>query len=338
MGFRIPQSKSPHVLVDPCAGDAHAIATLRDLWFGEERLCQSYNVFDAQIFALELEKERAQAAEARLSSSGPYGRWDTVYETDAFHVHIKPADGASLLFLNPPYDTDPVEGRLEQRFLRRWTQCLTPGEGLLMLIVPHYALAASAPFLACQYTDLRAWRFPDEQFVPFRQCVLVARRRAAALPDNDLDRKRIERWSEAPEVMPVLEPLASPALTAGGHRPGLTLETIPLDLEGLVQGFRPWQRSPMFGTDRTVHELIGARYEVAMPPRPAHIALALSAGMLNGKRLTPTGPGSLRSWSRDRFAGTSWWSRRNSTRRERSPGASRCSGRSSPFTRYASTR
>ena len=28
-----------------------------------------------------------------------------------------------------------------------------------------------------------------------------------------------------------------------------------------------------------------------MPPRPAHIALALSAGMLNGKRLAPNRPG-----------------------------------------------
>jgi hypothetical protein len=28
-----------------------------------------------------------------------------------------------------------------------------------------------------------------------------------------------------------------------------------------------------------------------MPPRPAHIALALAAGMLNGKRLVPNRPG-----------------------------------------------
>jgi hypothetical protein len=37
-----------------------------------------------------------------------------------------------------------------------------PGDGVLMFVVPHYALAASARFLACQYTDFRAWRFPDE--------------------------------------------------------------------------------------------------------------------------------------------------------------------------------
>ncbi|HEY0511538.1 MAG TPA: DUF6094 domain-containing protein, partial [Thermoanaerobaculia bacterium] len=292
MTFSLPQSRSPHVLVDPCAGDGEAIIGLRNLWFGEERSSQRYNVHDAHLFLVELEKDRFKAAEAKLSHfSSCGGRWDTVLEADAFHVDIKPNDGASLLFLNPPYDTDAVEGRLEHRFLKRWTGCLMPGAGLLMFVAPHYALKASATFLACQFSDLRAWRFPDDDFAPFRQCVLVARRRTAALPENGLDRKRIERWSEAPEVLPVLEELGAPAYGVRGEHPGLTLETIPLDVQGLVDGFRPWANSPMFGTHRSVGELIGARYEVAMPPRPAHIALALSAGMLNGKRLAPNRPG-----------------------------------------------
>jgi len=288
VSFSLPESKAPHALVDPCAGDAAAIIALRNLWFGETRICKSYNAHDAHLFVVELERERFKAANASLPFSNVYtGRWDTVLEADAFHVDIKQSDGASLLFLNPPYDTDPVEGRLEHRFLKRWTQCLMPGDGVLMFVVPHYALAASAGFLACHYTDYRAWRFPDEDFARFRQCVLLARRRSAALPENDLGRKRIERWSEAPESMPRLHPLGSPAFTVSGQHPGLRLDKMPLDIETLVAGFRGWDNSPMFGTDRSVEDLIGARYEVAMPPRPAHIALALSAGMLNGKRLTP---------------------------------------------------
>ncbi len=288
MTFSLPESRSPHVLVDPCAGDGAAISGLRNLWFGEERSSSRHNVHDAHLFLVELEKDRYKAAESRLSHFGSYGgRWDTVLEADAFHVDIKPNDGASLLFLNPPYDTDAVEGRLEHRFLKRWTGCLMPGVGLLMFVLPHYALKASATFLACQFTDLRAWRFPEDDFAAFRQCVLVARRRTAALPENDLDRKRIERWSEAPEVLPVLEELGAPAYGVRGEHPGLTLEAIPLDVQGLLDGFRPWANSPMFGTHRSVGELIGARYEVTLPPRPAHIALALSAGMLNGKRLAP---------------------------------------------------
>jgi hypothetical protein len=290
--FDLPDSRGPHVLVDPCAGDSEAIITLRNLWFGEERPCKNHNVHDARLFVVELEKDRFQATDRRLRFYSPYsGRWDTVLEADAFHVEIKPCDGASLLFLNPPYDTDPVEGRSEQRFLKRWTQCLMPGDGLLLFLVPHYALRASADFLARHYTDLRAWRFPEDDFAAFKQCVLMGRRRVSALPDNELDQKRIERWSEFPEVMPVLKNLTAPAFSVRGESPGLVLETVPLDLQSLVDRLRPWANSPMFGTNRSVNELIGARYEVAMPPRPAHIALALSAGMLNGKRLTPNQPG-----------------------------------------------
>ncbi len=69
------------------------------------------------------------------------------------------------------------------------------------------------------------------------------------------------------------------------------LAEIPLDLHGLLSGFRPWYRAGFAGLNRSVSDLIGAKFPVAQPPRPAHIALALSVGTLNGKRLTPNRPG-----------------------------------------------
>jgi hypothetical protein len=291
--FTIPESEDRHVLVDPCAGDGLAIASLRDLWFGSTRVEKRFGGLDARILAVELERQRFKAAYDRLSSwdTSRHQRWDTVVEADAFHLGFKPFDGASLLFLNPPYDTDKIHGRLEQRFLARLTQCLAPGDGLLIFLVPYYALEASASFLACNFSSHRAWRLPDPDFASFKQCVLLARRRASVLPDNDVDRARIVRWATSPESMPVLKKLASPVFTVGGQHPGLEVEALSLDVEGLLDGFRPWDRSPLFGTQRTVDELIGPKYEVAMPPRPAHIALALAAGMLDGKRLVPNRPG-----------------------------------------------
>src|SRR6185295_4572508 len=121
--FTLPESEDRHVLVDPCAGDGLAIATLRDLWFGSTRANQHYGVLDASILAVELEKQRFKAAYDRLSfwDTSRYRRWDTVVEADAFHLGFKPFDGASVLYLNPPYDTDKIHGRLEQRFLARLT-------------------------------------------------------------------------------------------------------------------------------------------------------------------------------------------------------------------------
>jgi hypothetical protein len=41
---------------------------------------------------------------------------------------------------------------------------------------------------------------------------------------------------------------------------------------------------------RPARDLVGARFETAVPPKPAHIALALSSGLFNGHRLEPNDP------------------------------------------------
>lgn len=278
-----PQEVS-HVLVDPCAGDGTAIAALRTLWFPEGKN-------EASIYAIELEQERAKALRKRLSRPEGGSLYDISLHCDAFHLEIEPEEGASLLFLNPPYDTDKVHGRLEQRFLERWTAALLPGDGVLLFLVPFYALQASAGFLARHYQAIRAFRFPAPDFEAFRQCVLVARKRSAPVPDNPLDQKRIERWAADAGAMPELPERPEPLFQIRAERAGLTLEEVPLDLHGLLSGFRPWYRAGFAGLDRGVADLIGAKFPVAQPPRPAHIALALSVGTLNGKKLQPNRPG-----------------------------------------------
>ncbi len=277
-----PQDEA-HVLADPCAGDGAAIAGLRKHWFPEHER-------DAAIFAVELEEQRARDHHQWLSLH--YGtRRDVSIHGDAFHVDITAQEGASLLYLNPPYDFDKVHGRLEQRFLERWTAALLPGDGVLMLVVPFYALQASARFLSRHYQDLRAWRFPEGLFEAYRQCVLVARRRSAPVRDNPLDERRVERWAADAGAIPELRDPAEAPFRVRAGRAGLKLDLLPLDLPGLVSAFKPWHRAGFAGLNRTVREMIGAKFPVAQPPRPAHIALALSVGTLNGKRLTPNRPG-----------------------------------------------
>lgn len=278
-----PQDE-PHVLVDPCAGDGAAVAALRKLWFEQPEE-------EAVIFAVELEELRARHLQSQLGLLQGGSRGDVSLHCDAFHVDITPQEGASLLFLNPPYDTDKVHGRLEQRFLERWTAALLPGHGILIFLVPFYALAASAAFLSRHYQEIRAFRFPPSSFEAFRQCALVARRRRAPVPDNPLDQRRIERWAADAGAMPELAQLETPLFHVHAEGAGLHLEKVPLDLHGLVSGFRPWHRAAFAGLNRGVSDMIGAKFPVAQPPRPAHIALALSVGTLNGKRLEPNRPG-----------------------------------------------
>ena len=278
-----PQDAS-HVLVDPCAGDGAAIAALRKLWFPESPC-------EASVYAVELEEKRAKALRMKLSLAEGGSLYDVSLHCDAFHVELKPDEGASLLFLNPPYDVDKVHGRLEQRFLERWTAALLPGDGVLLFLVPFYALEASAGFLSRHYQEIRAFRFPAPAFEAFRQCVLLARKRSAPVPDNPLDQKRIERWAADAGAMPELPESPAPLFEIRAETAGLDLAELPLDLHGLLTGFRPWYRAGFAGFNRGIGDLIGAKFPVAQPPRPAHIALALSVGTLNGKKLTPNRPG-----------------------------------------------
>ncbi len=272
----LERNSARHILVDPCAGGGEAIDTLCKLWFAGTPSQTATGTSPAgAIFAIEMEAGRYGQLKSRI----PHSRH---FHADAFRFTISRADeegcGASLLFLNPPYDTDRVHRRLEQRFLDRWTSCLAPGAGILVLLVPHPSLEASADHLACQFDNLRAWRLPAPLFAAFRQCVLVGRRRSFAIPEAELDRRRIERWAADPSLLPELGRQHAPLYSVAIESAELELTETALDLADLLAGFRPWADSPLVATDRTVRELIGAKSVVALPPRPAHIALALESG------------------------------------------------------------
>ncbi|HEX9668431.1 MAG TPA: DUF6094 domain-containing protein, partial [Thermoanaerobaculia bacterium] len=270
------RSGAQHLLLDPCAGEGEAIAALRRAWFED--------VGVATIAACEMEESRATALAGRLS-------WrDQRLHADAFTLLWRPSDhGASLLFLNPPYDTDPAFGRLEERFLRRFQDALAPG-GALMLLVPVASLAASAATLAQGFTDHRVFRFPDPEFGDFRQCVLVARRLAGELPGAGDVRERIERWAAAGgSLAPLPERAADPLVVPAGDY-GLNLIAASFDHRGTAEAFRPWDGLSV-GTDLEIGDLIGRQFPTALPPKPAHLALALAAGHFNGHRLEANDPG-----------------------------------------------
>jgi hypothetical protein len=280
-----PQGRT--YLVDPCAGDGTAILTLRRLWV--ESYCPEalhpagpWSIW-MTIQACELEEERAAALQRNLAPNA-----DSGYHGDAFRLcSLAPKDsGATVLYLNPPYDQDPEYGRLEHRFLLRFAQHLHSGAGFLFYLVPDYALEASADFLAREFLDLRAWRLPDPEFQAFRQVLLVGRRAAKPLASAAFART-ILAWSRDAGSLPVL-PEQCPDPYEIDPEAGFCLDysLAPYDLTAALEGYRPWKDVPV-GTSFSARELLGARYETAMPPKPVHIALALAAGMFNGHRLEP---------------------------------------------------
>jgi uncharacterized methyltransferase DUF6094 len=290
--LRWPEPEGPTFLLDPCAGEGTAIRTLRRLWL--ESYCPEpfrpaggwYNPLS--ILACELEAERAATLQGNLDPAA-----DAAYHGDAFRLSRTslPDTGATVLYLNPPYDQDPEYGRLEHRFLVRFAHHLHPGAGFLFYLVPYSALEPSAEFLARHFLDLRAWRLPEPEFSCFHQVLLVGRRARRPL-DSAAFAPQILAWAEDAGSLPVLpercpDPYVVPPSPETGY--SLAYDLAPYDLTAAVLGFRPWLDAPV-GTSLSARELLGARFETAMPPKPVHIALALSSGMFNGHLLKPNDP------------------------------------------------
>jgi hypothetical protein len=334
-----------------------------------------------------MEAGRAQALEKRLGAElgGQNGYRYHALHADAFSVMWEKwsRSGANVLYLNPPYGVDNWHGRLEQRFLARFTPLLASGEGILIFVVPHYALGASAAYLARHYEEISAYRFPDEDFAIFKQVVLIARRawHDLALPGGSGSGsglgegapaalvRQIEAWAADASLLPALPDYTSPlpptaagfdgagGLAGGGgpayrrlslaaHSQGGIgkIEVARFDVPALSQVARPWcvgtagagadpfrANAPTprpldpatptpgggvwqakartggdtpnpkggkaaasglaivgeSGLEKGLFDFVGQPFPVAMPPKPAHIAMALAAGVFNGKRLDP---------------------------------------------------
>lgn len=234
-----------------------------------------------------------EAERARSLKNGLSDHQDRAFHTDSFLLHpsYTAADRATVLFLNPPYDQDPEYGRLEHRFLLRFTQMLHPGAGVLLFLAPAHALATSAEHLARNYLELRAWRFPGEDFDSFGQVLLLGRRSGKPLTDTTMA-DTVRRWAEEPETLPELpEECPDPLELDVKPFPAFNLELYveELDVTAALEAHRPLGEE-VVGLNADATDLLGARFQTAAPPKPAHIALALSSGMFNGWPLAPNDP------------------------------------------------
>lgn len=294
-----------HLFVDPCAGEGEAVFELGRLMAppaeGDDH-GKKYPIHRAKVRACELEATRFFQLQKRAAC----GR-DEVAHGDAFRLKLGPESAAATVALfNPPYDTDPRYGRLEEKWLRRFGPVLRPG-GALLFVVPFYALAASAETLAQEFCDLTCFRFPGAFFDAFRQVVLVARRRAPLLvPDPALVAK-VLAWAGDSQTIPELPP-AGPALfeVAGvqhASMPHDAWHVQTLDERALRELHVPWQQTDRGGRLLPIPNVVPAddfvsllapRFPVATVPRPAHLAAGFASGVLSGARLRPTDPASGR--------------------------------------------
>lgn len=272
--------------LDPCAGDGSAILSIME----------ELNYPQGLLWSCEMEAQRANALRDHLKDDWNSSR--QAIHGDAFRVSFEQgySEGVSLLFLNPPYDTDKVHGRLEERFLDRFTHALAD-DGVLLFVVPFYALAASAETLGRFYTDLHCFRFPEEDF-GFKQVVLCARKAAVTLPfANPAVVAQVETWASD---VTTLAPWPDQPVVAlpENYNGGLSKwQRRSVDVKALKSKVQPWMHNGRNGgsltsvpgviPDLPVQDMLLRTYPVATPPRPAHIAAGIASGLFNGAHIEP---------------------------------------------------
>ena len=268
MGYRHRSVETLRIL-DPCCGAGDALARLADRMYRPGAVA-------IETYGVELHRERAEQAAGSL---------DHALSADLFATSI--ANGAfGLLLLNPPYDWDSSDKRVEHAFLRQTTRYLAE-RGLLVFIVPRPRLAVSARYLATHYERLRCWAFPDPERELFDQVVLMGYRRADPVPDAYSER-RVHEWAAGDP-----EPLSThryseytPATTPVGDILFATRTVDPVAAAAEARRSGLWASTEI--TD-TLWPARDGRTRPLMPLRRGHMAMLVAAGFLDNLVLEAEG-------------------------------------------------
>ena len=286
-------------VVDPCAADGAAVFAVV-----EAMLCGA-DATPVRYYLAEMEATRFSGLTARWHGLAKQSHETSkIRHGDAFRIQIGRDEkhrGASLVFLNPPYDVDKRYQRTEARWLARFTDALCE-RGVLAFVLPYYALAACADMLSTQYIGLRCYRFPDADFDVYRQVVLFAYRRGDALlaPDPDVH-AQVMAWSvsvdDMPELAANLAPVMNvPSLNQEDGGCGLTWILEPLDVDAIVADWKPWRSSTRDGGLKLIPGVLpedGVRgmhaqtFTVAMPLGFGHVPPAIACNVFDGITIEP---------------------------------------------------
>ena len=253
----------PRRLLDPCCGTGAPAAKI-----ATAAVCDAYGV--------EINKERAQVAQKILTK---------VVAGNLFSVRARP-EGFSILYLNPPYDFDQEDGRTELSFLKHTLPYLAPG-GLLLFLVPQKRITPRmARVLSAYFEDLDIRKFPSAQFKAFGQIVIAGiKKRRAEIHSEVVSSLGQIPAKELAEIVPREFSFAIPAATKDFFI--RSSEFGPAELTEELKVSPLWKEpalSLVEEDDRT-----GRAIQPLMPPRKAHLAMLIAAGLINNQILEANG-------------------------------------------------
>ena len=248
-------------ILDPCCGGGDAAAQLA------EALRRPHGV-SVETYGVELHRDRAEQAGRLL---------DRALAADLFQTSI--ANGAfGLLLLNPPYDWDAEDKRVEHAFLTHCTRYLAEG-GLLVFIVPRQRLEVSARYLASHYGRLECRAFPSPEREVFDQVAVFGYRKAEPAPDARALAQVMAWAEEAPEPLGNdIYAVYTPVPTPGGDVLFTTRTVDPVAAAAEARRSGLWTSAEV--TD-ALWPAGDARTRPLMPLRRGHMAMLVAAGFLD---------------------------------------------------------
>ena len=264
-----PRSADTLRILDPCCGAGDALAQFAEL-------LRDRSTVPVETFGVELHRDRAEQAAQVLDRALACDLFATTIANNAFGV----------LFLNPPYDHDSEDKRMEHAFLMYCTRYLSEG-GLLLFIVPRQRLAVSARYLSTHYRDIRCWYFPNPEREAFDQVVLFGRRKSEPSPDPYAE-EQVREWSfgEPEEFSPRPYPVYDPVVTPAGD---ILFATRTVDPLAAVEEAR---KTGLWVSQEVRDSLWPAqdqRTRPLMPLRRGHLAMLVAAGFLDNLVLEADG-------------------------------------------------
>ena len=256
-------------ILDPCCGAGDALAQFAGL-------LRDRGTVPMETCGVELHRERAEQAAHVLDRALACDLFATSIANNAFGV----------LLLNPPYDWDKEDKRVEHAFLTHTTRYLTDG-GLLLFIVPKQRLAVSARYLSSHYRDIRCWAFPSPEREVFDQVVLVGRRKAEPSPDSYAE-EQVRAWAfgEPEEFSLRPYPVYDPPVVAAGDILFATRTVDPLAAVAEARKTGLWASQEVRDSLWPAQD---QRTRPLMPLRRGHMAMLVAAGFLDNLVLEAEG-------------------------------------------------
>ena len=264
-----------HIL-DPCCGEGTALA---DVIAPAATRIAKYQGHNVLTYGVETNKDRAEVAATKL---------DRVLHASIFNTSIA-NNSFQMLYLNPPYDSEAGQDRVEIQFLEHCTRYLM-SYGVLVYIVPRHIISRAAHFISTHYNQIKVIAFPKGEVERFDQVVLMAVKKSYAMhnPDDynhllsptqpleNMNGDNLRRWFY--QLYP--EPTEKLLFTQRSFDPEVTAA------EAREKGI--WANAE-FNLKMWPPEIQHTR--PLMPLRQGHLAMLIAAGFLNNMEIqTDEGP------------------------------------------------